>query len=157
MAPDELTIRAVAHRMGSTSCTGLACAAEEPCGYPVPDRRQPAEIKVVAKHDGYTSGLHAHASRHILAGCSPSTSAPRLCRQGWYRTREQQADLPGEPPGPFEPIERDLGPVVAAVWAVYEGIVKNACAPGWTLEQAALEFAARLQVVSLGHHRRERR
>ena len=40
----------------------------------------------------------------------------RACAaRSWYWTREQQADLLGELPGPFEPIERDLGPAVAAV------------------------------------------
>jgi len=40
----------------------------------------------------------------------------RACAaQGWYWTRERRADLWGELPGPFEPIERDLGPAIAAV------------------------------------------
>jgi len=33
----------------------------------------------------------------------------RTCAaQGWYWTREQQMEVLGELPGPFEPIERDL-------------------------------------------------
>ena len=31
------------------------------------------------------------------------------------------------PPAPFEPIEHDLDPAVAAVWAVYEATFKDAC------------------------------
>jgi len=56
--------------------------------------------------------------------------------QGWYWTHEQQAHLWGELPGPFEPIERDLGPAVAAVWTLYEGTFKDASVMDWTLERA---------------------
>jgi len=55
-----------------------------------------------------------------------ATSWRRACAaQGWHWTREQQADLLGEPPGPFEPIERDLGSAVAAVWALYESYLQR--------------------------------
>jgi hypothetical protein len=53
-------------------------------------------------------------------------------------------------PGPFEPIGRDLGPAVAPVWALYESNFRDACVMDWTQEQATMEFAARLQVISLG-------
>jgi len=56
----------------------------------------------------------------------------------------------GELPGPFEPIERDLGPAVAAVWALYEATFKYACVMDWTQEQATMEVIARLQVIGLG-------
>jgi len=71
----------------------------------------------------------------------------RACAaQGWYWTRGQQGELPG----PFEPIERDLGPAVAVVWALYESTFKDVCVMGWTQEQATMELTARLQVISLG-------
>jgi len=82
----------------------------------------------------------------------------RACAaQGWYWTRKQQADLLGELPSPFEPIERDLGPAIAAVWALYESTFKDSCVMDWTQEQATMELAARLQAISLGHQRRDRR
>jgi len=58
--------------------------------------------------------------------------------------------------GPFEPIERDLGPAVAAVWALYESTFKDACGMDWMLEEATTELSARLQVISLGREKRER-
>jgi len=80
----------------------------------------------------------------------------RACAaQGWYWTSEQQAELPGRLPVPFETIERDLGPTVAAVWALYESTFKDACVMDWTLEEAMTELAARLRVISLGHQRRD--
>ena len=42
---------------------------------------------------------------------------------------------------------------VAAVWALYQSTFKNACVMGWTQEQATMELTARLQVISLGHHK----
>jgi len=59
----------------------------------------------------------------------------RACAaQGRPWTREQQAELLGELLGPFEPIERDLGPAVAAVWALYESAFKDDCVMDWTRE-----------------------
>lgn len=63
--------------------------------------------------------------------------------QGWYWSREQRADLLGEVPGPFEPIERDVGTAVAAVSALYEGGCRDARVMGWTQEQARMEIADR--------------
>jgi len=62
-------------------------------------------------------------SKRILPDCSPpGVKEWRRARaaQGWYRMCPQQANLPGELPGPFEPIERDLGPVIGTVWSRYE-------------------------------------
>jgi len=67
-----------------------------------------------------------------------------------YWTHEQQARLLRELPTPFGPIERDLGPAVSAVWALYEATFKDACVMDWTLQEATMEIAARLQVISLG-------
>jgi len=61
--------------------------------------------------------------------------------QGWYWTRYQQADLLGESPGPFEPIERALGPAIATVWALYERTSRDACTVDWT--QAELSSSPR--------------
>ena len=57
-------------------------------------------------------------------------------------------ELPG-----LEPVERDLGPAVATVWALYEGNFKDACVMDWTQEQATMERSERLQVISLSHQR----
>ena len=76
--------------------------------------------------------------------------------QGWYWTREQQAHLRGKLPGPFEPIECDLGPAVAAVWALYESTFKDACVMDWMLEQATMELAARSKAISTGNQRDRR-
>jgi hypothetical protein len=60
----------------------------------------------------------------------------------------------GDLAGPFELIERDLGPVIAAVWALYESAVKDACVMDWTLDEATMVLTARPQVISLGHQKR---
>jgi hypothetical protein len=78
----------------------------------------------------------------------------RACTaQGWYWTPEQYAAL-GELRSPLSPIERDLGPAIAAVWALYESTFRDACVMGWTQEQATMELTARLQVISLGRKQR---
>jgi len=56
-------------------------------------------------------------------------------------------------PGFRAPIERDLGPALAAVWALYEGTFKDVCVMDWTQEQATMELTATLKVISLGHPR----
>jgi len=124
---------------------------------------QMRQAKAVAKHDGprkrtARARVEAHVARMLAFDFEPGVKASRraCAAQGWYWTREQQAHLWGELPGPFEPIERDLGTAVAAVWAVYEGTFKAACVMDWTLEEAQMEIAARLQVVSLGQQRRDR-
>jgi len=72
--------------------------------------------------------------------------APRLRRPG----------LVLDARGPLEPIERDLGPAIAAVWALYEGTFKDACVMDWTLEEAMMELTARVQTISLGQQTRDR-
>ena len=54
------------------------------------------------------------------------------------RVRNLVMALP--PRGPFEPIEHDLGPAVAAVWALYEGTFRDACVMDRTQEQATMEL-----------------
>ena len=46
----------------------------------------------------------------LASDFEPEVKERRACAaQGWYWTRAQQADLLGELPWPFEPIERALG------------------------------------------------
>jgi hypothetical protein len=103
--------------------------------------------------------VEAHLARMIAFDFEPAVKEwRRACAaQGWYWTREQQADLFGKLPGPFEPIERDLGPAIAAVWALYESTFKDACVMEWTQDQATMELTGRLQVISLGHQKRDHR
>jgi len=82
-------------------------------------------------------------------------AAPAPPRAGIGRASSGRTSW-GDLPCPFEPIERGLGPAVAAVWALYEGTFKDACVMDWTLEQAVIELVARLQMISLGHDKRGR-
>jgi hypothetical protein len=151
---------------GAAGSPDLARVAEGPRGHPffVAANLQIRQAAAVATHDGLRkrtarARVEAHLARMLAFDFEPGVKEwRRACAaQGWYWTREQQADLLGGLPGPFEPIERDLGPAVAAVWALYEGTFKDACVMDWTLEQVTMELAARLQLISLGHHRRDRR
>jgi len=80
-------------------------------------------------HGKVRARVEAHLARMLAFDFEAGVKEWRRAwpAQGWYWTREQQAELLGELPGPFEPIERDLGPAVAAVWALYESTFKNAC------------------------------
>ena len=166
MGPDELTMRAVAHRMRlqDPQIWRVLPKGRADILFLVAADLQTRQAKAVAKHDGLRkrtarSRVEAHLARMLAFDFELAVKEwRRACAaQGWYWTREQQAHLWGELPGPFEPIERDLGPAVAAVWALYEGTFKDASVMDWTLEQATMEIAARLQVISLGHQRRDRR
>jgi len=125
---------------------------------------QMRQTKAVAKH----SGLHKRNARaRVEAHPGPMLAFDldqgvkgwrRACvAQGWCWTREQQVDPLGRLPGPFEPTERGLGPAIAVVWGVCESSCRDACVTEWTLAQPALERAARLQVISLGRQRQDRR
>lgn len=46
-------------------------------------------------------------------------------------------------PGPFGPIERDLGEAIAVVAAIYARTFKGACVMAWTRKDAAMELGAR--------------
>jgi len=158
MGPDELTMRSVAHRMGlqDPQVWRVLPKGRADILFLVAADLQTRQAKAVAKHDGLhkrtaRARVEAHLARMLAFDFEPSVKEwRRACAaQGWYWTREQQAHLWSELPGPFEPIERDLGPAVAAVWALYEGTFKDACVMDWTQEQATMELAARLQVISL--------
>lgn len=69
--------------------------------------------------------------------------------QGWYWTREQQADL-GKLPVPFEPIEHDLDSSIASVWCLCETTFRIACVVDLTQDDAIMELTTRVQVISLG-------
>ena len=78
---------------------------------------QQRQARAVASHDGLrkrTVGarVEAHLALMLAFDFEPGVKKwRRACAaQGWYWTRQQQVDLGGELPGPFEPIERDLGP-----------------------------------------------
>jgi hypothetical protein len=165
MGPDALTMRAVAHRMGlqDPQVWRVLPKGRADILFLVAADLQMRQTKAVAKHNGLRkrtarARIEAHLARMLAFDFEPGVKEwRRACAaQGWYWTREQQADLLGELPGPFEPIERDLGPAVAAVWALYEGTFRDACVMDWTQEEATTELAARLQVISLGHQKRGR-
>jgi hypothetical protein len=165
MGPDHLTMRAVAHRMGlqDPQVWHVLPKGRSDILFLVAADLQMRQTKAVAKHDGprrrpARARVEAHLARMLAFDFEPRVKEwRRACAaQGWYWTREQQAGLWGELPGPFKPIERDLGPAVAAVWALYESTFKDACVMDWTREQATMELAARLQVISLGDQKRAR-
>ncbi len=165
MGPDELTMRAVAHRMGlqDPQVWRVLPKGRSDILFLVAAHLQIRQAKAVAKHDGLhkrtaRARVEAHLAGMLAFDFEPAVKPwRRACAaQGWYWTREQQADLLGELPAPFEPIERDLGPAIAAVWAIYESTFKDACVMDWTQEQATMELAARLQVISLGQQKRGR-
>lgn len=159
IGPDELTMRAVAHRMGlqDPQVWRVLPRGRADILFLVAADLQMRQTGAVARHDGLRkrtarARIEAHLARMLGFDFAPGVKEwRRACAaQGWYWTREQQAGLMGELPGPFEPIERDLGPAIAAVRALYEGTFKDACVMDWTQEQATKELADRLQVISVG-------
>jgi hypothetical protein len=165
MGPDELTMRAVAHRMGlqDPQVWRVLPKGRADILFLVAADLQMRQTKAVAKHDGLRkrtarARVEAHLAQLLAFDFEPGVKEwRRACAaQGWYWTRAQQAELWGELPGPFEPIERDLGSAVAAVWALYESTFRDACVMDWTQEEATMELGARLQVISLGHQERGR-
>jgi hypothetical protein len=123
---------------------------------------QTRQAEAVAEHPGlHKRTARARVEAH-LAGMLAFDFGPgvkewrRACTaQGWYWTREQYAAL-GELRSPLSPIERDLGPAIAAVWALYESTFRDACVMDWTQEQATMELTARLQVITVGCQKRGR-
>jgi hypothetical protein len=165
MGPDELTMRAVAHRMGlqDPQVWRVLPKGRADILFLVAADLQMRQTTAVAKHDGLhkrtaRARVEAHLAQMLAFDFEPGVKEwRRACAaQGWYWTRTQQADLLGELPGPFEPIERDLGPAVAVVWALYESTFRDACVMDWTQDEAAMELAERLQVISLGQPRGRR-
>jgi hypothetical protein len=118
IGPGELTMRAAAHRMGLQD---LQVWRVLPKGradilFLVAADLQMRQTKAVAKHNGLRkrtarARVEAHLAQMLAFDLMPQVKEwRRACAaQGWYWTRAP-ADLLGELPGPFEPIERDLGP-----------------------------------------------
>jgi hypothetical protein len=92
--------------------------------------------------------IEAHLARMHVTDFEPGQKVwRRACAaQGWYWTREQQAAFAWNPTGPFAP----LGLAIAAAWALYDSTLKDTCVMDWTQEQATMELAARLEMISLG-------
>jgi AcrR family transcriptional regulator len=165
VGPDKLTMRAVAHRMGlqDPQVWRVLPKGRADILFLVAADLQRRQTEAVAKHDGLRrhrarGRIEAHLARMLAFDFESGVREwRRACiAQSWYWSREQQAALMGELPGPFAPIERDLGLAVAAVWALYEGTFRYACVMEWTQEQAAMELAARLQVIRLGRKKQGR-
>jgi len=165
MGPDELTMRAVALRLGlqDPQVWRVLPKGRSDILFLVACDLQMRQTQAVAKHNGLRRRtarrrVEAHLARMLAFDFEPGVKAwRRACAaQDWYWTRKQKADLLGELPGPFAPIEDDLGQAVAAVWALYESTFRDACVMDWTQEQATSELAARMLVISLGRQKRGR-
>jgi hypothetical protein len=160
MGPDELTMRAVAHRMKlqDPQVWRALPGGRADILFLVAADLQVRQAKVVRHHDGRRkrgarARVEAHLARMLQFDFQPGVKEwRRAClAQGWYWTREQFAMLSSAPEGPLEPIVKDLGLAVAAVLAVYEATFKDACVMDWTQDEATMELAARLHVISLGY------
>jgi hypothetical protein len=81
--------------------------------------------------------------------------APRLRRPGLVLEERTAGGSRGELPGPFEPIQRDLGLAIAAVWALYESTFRDACVMDCTQEEATMGLTARM--IRLDRQKRDRR
>jgi hypothetical protein len=165
MGPDELTMRAVAHRMGleDPQIWRVLSKGRSDILFLVACDLQRRQAAAVANHDGLRkrtarARVEAHLAQMLAFDFEPGVKEwRRACAaQGWYWTREQYAAL-GELDSPLSPIERDLGPAIAAVWALYESTFKDACVMDWTQDEATAELIARRQVISLGQQTRGRR
>jgi hypothetical protein len=159
MGPDELTMRAVAQRMGlqDPQVWRALSGGRADILFLVAADLQVRQAKAVRQQNGVRkrgarARVEAHLSRMLDFDFQPGVKEWRrgCLAQGWYWTREQFAMLSSAPEGPLEPIVKDLGPAVAAVLALYESTFRDACVMEWTLEEATMELTARLRVVSLG-------
>jgi hypothetical protein len=159
MGPEELTARAVAQRMGLQDPQIWRALPQGRADilFLVAADLQLRQAKAVKRHEGLRkrgarARVEAHLARMVAFDFEPKVKAwRRAClAQGWYWTREQYATLSGDPEGPLEPIVKDLGTAIAVVLAVYEATFRDACVMEWILEEARMELAARLQVVSIG-------
>ena len=165
MGPDELTMRAVAQRMGlqDPQIWRALPKGRADILFLVATDLQARQAAVVTQHEGprkrsARGRVEAHLARMLAFDFAPGVKEwRRACAaQGWYWTREQYAAL-GQLQSPLSPIERDLGPAIAVVWALYENTFKDACVMEWTQDEATMELTARLQVISLGHQTRGHR
>jgi len=116
------------------------------------------QTTAVARHDGLgkrtaRARVEAQVARMLAFDLEPGVKDwRRTCAaQGWYWTRQQQAELLRELPGRFEAIERDFGPAI-----VYESTFKDSCLTGWTLEEATMELTASQQVIGPGQKKMNR-
>lgn len=108
MGPDELSMRAVARRMGlQHRVWRVLPKGRANILFLVAANLQTRRTKAVAKHDGLRkrtarARVEAHLARMLAFDFEPGVKEwRRACAaQGWYWTREQQADLFGELPGP---------------------------------------------------------
>jgi hypothetical protein len=160
MGPDELTMRAVAHRLGlqDPQIWRALPGGRTDILFLVAADLQLRQAKAVRQHDGLRrrrgarARVEAHLAHMLAFDFQPGVKAwRRAClAQGWYWTREQFAMLSGHAEGPLEPIATDLGDAVSAALAVYEATFRDACVMDWTQHEATMELAARLQVISLG-------
>jgi hypothetical protein len=156
--PDELTMRAVAHRMGlqDPQVWRVLPRGRSDILFLVACDLQSRQAASVAKHEGLRkrsahARVEAHLAQMLAFDFEPGVKVwRRACvAQGWYWAREQYAAL-GELASPLSPIERDLGAAIAAVSALYEASFRDACVMEWALHEATMELSARLQVISLG-------
>lgn len=164
MGPDELTMRAVAHRMGlqDPQVWRVLPKGRADILFLVAADQLMRQTKAVAKHDGLRkrtarARVEAHLARMLAFDFEPGVKEwRRACTaQGWYWTRDQYAALE-QLESPLSPIEHDLGPGIAVVRALYESTFRDACVMDWTHEQTTMELSARLQVISLGRQKERR-
>src|SRR5215469_10833576 len=127
MGPDELTMRAVAHRMGlqDPQIWRVLPGGRADILFLVAADLQLRQAKAVRRHDGLRkrgarARVEAHLARMLTFDFDPKVKAWRRASvaQGWYWTREQYASLSGDVEGPLEPIAKDLGNAIAPVLAV---------------------------------------
>jgi hypothetical protein len=159
MAPDALTVRAVAQRMGlqDPQIWRALPRGRADILFLIAADLQLRQAKAIRRHDGLRkrgarARVEAHLGRMLSFDFGPKVKDwRRACiAQGWYWTREQYAALSGDVEGPLEPIAKDLGEAVAPVLAVYESTFRDACVMEWTLEETRLELTARLQLINIG-------
>src|SRR3954465_2557548 len=129
MGPEELTARAVAQRMGlqDAQIWRALPRGRSDILFLVAGKLQVRQTEFVAHHDGLrkrtTRGrVEAHLARMLDFDFQPSVKQwRRACAaQSWAWTRDLYSTVGGPLEGPVEPIQKDLGAAIAAVWAIYE-------------------------------------
>lgn len=159
LGPDELTARSVAQRMGlqDPQIWRALPRGRADILFLVACDLQVRQIEALKNHEGLRkrgarARVNTHLAHMLAFDFEPSVRAwRRACSaQSWYWTHDQYAKLWAEEEGPLGPIVKDLGPAIAAVWAVYQATLQDAFVMEWTLEQATMELADRLAPISLG-------
>jgi hypothetical protein len=92
------------------------------------------------------SGLHEGASRACFPDARLRVRAEGEWRcgclvHGWYWTREIHAD-PLQAGGALEAVERDLLPVIDAVWSLHENTFEDVCMLDRAQDRATMQRAA---------------